>query len=196
MRVMDNQIINNIIKCRSLLLTDVFTYTIPKEDILPTEEFSKFCDMMRQQGFTNQQIMEAIDDLEYRLNSEVADHIRSLMEKHNITVYRINELCGLSDRYINCVLEGKRSISKEYVFGLCLFFELSQDEVGEFLKIRGISLDNSIQDKIFKMFVENGKYGLMSYTSACRKLAKAANVPLPDFFNIKPFTDKTISDKK
>lgn len=175
---MDNYGIRRLILDRDLLGAEGLDVSYKLG--FPAPESTEYYHTMRSQGFSHDEILAMIDDMEIHLNEEVSEHLRQLMEERDTTTYQM-EKAGLSGRMLREVLRGKR-LSDDTFRGVCLFLELSEEEVEEFLAIRGQYLTNSIQDVTFKKFIEKGMYGLEDFVTACWELANEAGVELPAFY--------------
>ena len=145
---------------------------------------------MKKKGLSNEEIIEMVKAMEEPLNQEIAEHLRKLLTDRGVSTSSFGEKAFLSDGYVRQVLSGKKSLSKETLFGLCLYLELSEEEVEKFLNIYGLELSKSIEDITFKKYIEKGIYKLSDYVEDCVNVAAASGVKLPKFY-YKEYTNET-----
>lgn len=176
---MDSFVVTRLIADRNLLGDHVLE-GVGYIQGFPAPESTEYYRMMRAQGFSHADIIGMIDEMEADLNNRVAEHLRMLMDQRHASVYRM-EKAGLSGRMIKNVLAGK-TLSKDTLFGICLFLELSEDEVEAFLRVRGIRLTDYPTDVTFRNFIQKGIYKIADFVDACWYLADEAGIKLPEFY--------------
>ena len=196
---MDNKLKRKLIASLDATPSKPKTYDMMDLSIMSTiqptsPEVSDFYLSMRRKGCSNEEIIEMVKAMEQPLNEEIAAHLKKLLYIRDVSTSSFGEKSFLSDGYVRQVLAGKKSLSKETLFGLCLYLELPEKEVKKFLDIYGLELSKSIEDVTFQKYIEKGSYKLRDYVEDCVRLASAAGVKLPKFF-YKEYTNETYRTK-
>jgi hypothetical protein len=171
-------------------ISNDFDLKISSNMSLASPDIRDFVLDMTKKGFSTDEIVSMVEEMWEPLNQEIADHLRNLLKEREVSTSSFGERSFLSDAFVRQVLAGKKHLSKETMFGLCLYLELTRQEVDEFLRIYGIELGKSIEDVTFGAYIDKKIYKLRDYVDDCVRIANASGVKLPGFF-YKEYTNDT-----
>ena len=188
-KLLESLIVNDVYAQKSRV-PDSMSYTVATNLKTTAPEVKDFYLSMSKKGYSAQEIIDIVKAMEEPLNQEIAEHLKGLLRERRVSTSSFGEKSFLSDGYVRQVLSGKKSLSKETLFGLCLYLELSKSEVDKFLSVYGLELGKSIEDVMFKTYIDKGIYKLCDYVEDCVRLANAADLKLPKFY-YKEYTNET-----
>ena len=137
---------------------------------------------LRNAGIPDPIIELTIPSIRVRSYEEMGEYLSDLLKSHEVTENDVEAGTGVDAGYLRQVTNKKSGISKETVFAVSLFLNLSMDEVEEFMAVDGMHLGNSIADMYFKAFILSENYDVTEYVAQCKKAAEASGERLPKFF--------------